>query len=390
MQILKSYYLGLCSICLLLCLLISGTDHIVKAEDATATPEPPTPTATYQSLMDLQGTPVPEDYSCSDYILGLGVKTPSSRWMMYCSNCLRDVEYSLTATAKPTQPEQTKTPTATYYPGETRTPTPPPTQPPQEPTLYASEIFEYVYTKTEGQTYTYFDLPIDQASTFKRFLFVKTYPNSNHAEGTNIYIGNTNFWKLLTKAGEDAVYIDHWNNDPLPDDFYLPVANNFLSSTGTIATTIRYVGYDSLPISQIKIYDPDGLTGETAVLHYQIIYYGIPPYQPTPTPQPTATYVPGGYCSEIEEEGEEEELFNMPNFLVGEATCHTFQGHTIDFSSVNWLPGVNIPTVEMPGIEICIMGIYFGNLDILGYEINLDTLAGIVGSIAILRWFMRS
>ncbi len=55
--------------------------------------------------------------------------------------------------------------------------------------------------------------------------------------------------------------------------------------------------------------------------------YGIPPEPenpPTPTPLPTATLIPGGYCSSIEEDQSGgDDLFNMPNFLIGESDCHT-------------------------------------------------------------------
>ncbi len=71
MRIPKLSLLGLCSIFLLSSLLILGINQPVLADDPTETP---TPTATYQSLMELDGTPVPQDYSCSDYVLGYGEK----------------------------------------------------------------------------------------------------------------------------------------------------------------------------------------------------------------------------------------------------------------------------------------------------------------------------
>ena len=114
-----------------------------------------------------------------------------------------------------------------------------------------------------------------------------------------------------------------------------------------------------------------------------------------PTPVPTQN---NSYCGEIDEgSGEggflnEDGLFVIPVPGLHEAQCLVLMPEfTIPASAINWIPGISLENdVDWPGLTLCIRGMVFGTLVILGLSIDLDFYARLIGSIMMLRKVLRS
>lgn len=109
----------------------------------------------------------------------------------------------------------------------------------------------------------------------------------------------------------------------------------------------------------------------------------------TPTPTPVV-----GYCDTVVPVGGgigDEEIFNLPIFTIGWARCVNFGGWNISvewfntFFNTGWSNDVTVP-----GFQICIRPLHFGNLTILGLVISLDFFASIMAGVLLLRFILRS
>lgn len=381
MAIKKLFFSVSFSIFLLSSLLHSGIST-VKAQEATPTEEP---TPTFESIMNLSGTPVPQNYDCPNLITGYLTKTPSSNWMMYCSDCLREIEMQETPSPTPDPlitPTVTPTPEERYY---------------IDPELVEFKEF-YTLANTTGWNAfedTKYSTNGDQLVRgwmFGYFAHVHTGiaswgidPIKFNGQSYSMTYGDT-FLKIIryniNLTTED---IENLQQD-LNEGGVPPLT---LNQNNNVSAGITVNAYDVYTV-YTKYYwyqTPGDIVGIT--FFYAPIYYGNPPETIEPTPIPTQSV--NGYCSEIQEESEEQEpLLKLPNFMVGQSVCYQIQGYEVDFGAVNWLPGVNIPTVVVPGFNICLKAIEFGKLDLIGFQIDLDMLAGLAGAIALLRIFLRS
>ena len=378
----KSFILGLFSICLLSFLLLSVTDT-VKADDSTETPTPtltPSATPTYQPLIDLEGTPEPKDYSCPPAIQGYGTVTPSAKWMLYCSDCLHDIQWASTMAVD-----------------ESPTPIP---QPTLEPGIYVGDpLIMYLEVETPGNStaygttdtvqfqfqdevvayvYGWWNL-VGPTGSFPKKVYMDACVQVE--EGTNLHCLYQNTYNGPAKSR--IVYDPSKITEQEVQDLLAPLAVDTAYSRQQVIqdTTIWFRG-----VLQVTSY----YEYEIAHANYMVIpiYYGVPSgAEPQATPTPAYS---DGYCGSIEEEGTQQADDSLPIMMVGEGQCVTFNGWTLDFTTINWLSGFDLDVLVIPGFQLCVSPIYFGQIQILGLKIQLDMIAGLMGSVAILRWFIRS
>ncbi len=120
----------------------------------------------------------------------------------------------------------------------------------------------------------------------------------------------------------------------------------------------------------------------------RVWYYGNPPVEPTPTPSPLVA----DYCGEVNgvTGGSSELGLSLPEFGIGASSCYGITEIILPTSIINFFPGIDIDDVTIPGIQLCFTEISFGNLDLFGVEVNLDSIANLLAAALIIRWLLRS
>jgi hypothetical protein len=127
----------------------------------------------------------------------------------------------------------------------------------------------------------------------------------------------------------------------------------------------------------------------TATHHIQSIYIACNPVTVTPV----VTYcqrVNGGESTNGQEVG-----MQLPIPIVGPADCTNIGGWSIDTSwltSVSEFVGIDgVPeTLQAPGFTLCTRELRFGNLDLFGLVINIDTLFLFVAMVWAVYLFIKT
>lgn len=187
----------------------------------------------------------------------------------------------------------------------------------------------------------------------------------------------TSDW-LIGMPGRDAL----WGNEAGYDTFvglfgpasvvksFLPAGGSSFSVGAKLETSIFF----STPSESTYTLQP-----------IAIWYYGLPVDQPTPTPVVS-------YCSSLSGgEISVEEFFDemLPPILVGEPECQTFG--PINIEVPDWISSVlGFEEFVFPEVGICFQAYEFGVVHVLGMGIDLGLYLFIIGSVAVLLWFLRS
>jgi hypothetical protein len=142
--------------------------------------------------------------------------------------------------------------------------------------------------------------------------------------------------------------------------------------------------------SQITSYFEHGYnfcSGTVEIQSVALIGWGVDgAAEPTPTP------VVVDYCGTVNGEfGSSSELgISLPQFGIGSSTCYGISEIVLPTSIINFFPSINIDDVTIPGIELCFVEISFGELDLFGVTVNLDSIANLLAAALIIRWLLRS
>lgn len=116
-----------------------------------------------------------------------------------------------------------------------------------------------------------------------------------------------------------------------------------------------------------------------------ILCYGQPPTEPTPMPGPS-------YCDAVDDGGGGGDLESwLPQILVAQGSCMEISGWTLDVSVLNLIPGIDdLEDVTLPGFQLCVNPIQFGNVHLFGVTVDLDVIAFAMAGLVIIRILLRS
>lgn len=423
-------------ISLLIFLPILGINS-VYAQDPTFTPtwQPLFPTSTPRPTINSicpEGQPI-----------GWGTVTPSFKWNQYCSNCIiyptADWSNIPTVDLDPFEfwhggycssneevdgcqtrdnsglecwcpleylyPDGTPTPTGLYNPYPNGTPTP-----------QTSNNYYLGQKITLGSiTWNY----LNKAGFITKS--VGTYPSWNEC-GAGYQVGRYVLYDYSFDwvAGDTALDSSFWDNMQYYDgtnirymywarDHYISIpgvgtVDNVVIGTMLTDNGVFYNGFGRRVVngsSRTDWYRADYKSNLTrGVIDYHPICYGIAPTAtPYPTPQMTPTINTGAdYCAEVEAEPstEEEEIgISLPTPIYGEGQCVIIGNFSID---LGWLSSI-FPTLftygvpdelGVPGFQICVRPISFGNINLFGLLVNVDYFILVGSLVMVLRWILRS
>ncbi|MBE0652104.1 MAG: hypothetical protein IH595_14850 [Bacteroidales bacterium] len=398
----------------------------------------PTPSETWQPLFPSPTARPTINDICPDYQpIGWQTVTPSSRWIMNCSQCIvqptadwSNIEYTpfpeeyVSHLGYCTEEEETNGcyndnvsggigciclgyPTATptlsgYNPYPSGTPT-------QQinPNYYVNTSY---YTNTQSHSY------VDQAGLVTKYFNVPWTVINQCPGGT--FLG---YWQKI-------VYnYDYINGDNSFSSEYGVLAYGDSSSTkgscnlksdfltipglGTISNVdicnnITSRGLNPAPQT---FRNPAQLGGwvkadykttfNATINSYPVCYGTSPTATPYPTPQYTPTIDTGSdYCNEVEEKPEnlaDEIGLELPIPSFGEGTCIVIGGWSIDLT---WLESIfpNLFTFGMPdslgvpGFNLCLHPFTFGYMNLFGILLDMDVMFLLVSYIMVVRWLLRS
>jgi hypothetical protein len=155
-----------------------------------------------------------------------------------------------------------------------------------------------------------------------------------------------------------------------------PCAVDF-AEVGTLQVCVS--NSDDYRLPSIGLHSEDASHYDTFMGLVRMRYYLEGGGEPTPTPEPTAQ-PDDGFCHVVEPDGGLG--VELPQFGIGNSYCYGIDA--ID---------TNIPLVgdiQTPEIRVCFDEYQFGVLDILGVEVDLDSISFMMAGVVILRLLLRS
>lgn len=372
----------------LCCSLLLGTD-INQNPDPTNTPAP---TGTFRPLIEvtatptLQGTPnyeCPADPWLAYHDMIENNLTPGGSFNLSCQTC---IQYALlTATARAYTPTPATPGAMTPTPSPSPTPSPTPLAHTYSPGPW--EYFE-TYEPGNGYPYSYWLHEVNIQLLPNRMVgyLLKVSPESKLINGTvNSYFGNTGYviddmssYQPSLIAGTN--YCVGFNTGPYGeigslDDLDAWCPEGYVKRYGTYITESPQREFATLSFMMRELtasQSPGSLYAEVAIVYEDY----------NPNPQQLICQFP-----EIEEE---DDIKILPEISIGEAVCMTIAGLDLDLSGLSWLTGWDNASFTIPGFEVCVTPVHFGELWLFGLIINLDALVTAVTAIALIRWWIYS
>jgi len=334
----------------------------VYADDPTPTPSP-----TWVPLYEWEESIGDENYSCPEGMPeGYLTVTPSLMWSAQCGQCLSTA--LPTQTLDPSQPTPTETPT---------------------PIVDVAFTHESFYSHNIGpEPYFWFDeesITYDGVTTPRHVLV--------HAvgDGTNAY-NDVYYWGDLevdrTTEGEVYFWIDAGYSSFPIEVRYKAGSSEAEWSEWSVNNNQHYEfmttddGLEGWKIHiQWRAYGNSGggSINKNIHIYFDVYDFGDPnDLNPTPTPEPD----PESYCDEIVGYENIEDYWDIvPNPAVGPAECTGWQEYELTILGAE---------LTLPEVELCLVPITFGQLNIIGVIIDLDTIILAMTAALMIRWFFRS
>lgn len=377
----------------------------------------PTETATWEPLYS-SPTPVPtQNYACPQTTpIGWGTYTPNPSWNMNCANCMLTLTPAV-RTPEPTMMWETPgTPHATSSVPTQTTATP--TQGTPAPTAttepYVDWAIDYDYYKI-GNTTTHME-HVDQKELTEQ-----------HAGEDSVYgVPLVMQFAVGCMPGKTCTGTKTFNTP-----YYMYCSAVATRNTpGTIGVQIKFYDhagaiagsgcsrectnstYCNIDCSVTGNYGPHAFAQTERVIQAQTSDYGgvsmgeswaaqcvlmaaVQNWLPTPTPamtptaEPTGTATPG-YCGDLGQGGGNDTDPNLllPVIRKGAATCAGWSEFVIDLTDFPFISDLGV--ITLPGLNICMQPITFGEVGMFGITISLDLMASIMAGIMAIRIFTRS
>lgn len=424
----KSKTLIIIGITLLLAILTSYPAGVQAYQALTSTPSAqPTITAPpgYNPMVN---TPFsPSSLDCPDdgsNPIGWGTVTPSSGWMMLCSQCVNQSEWGTST------PSNTKTPnptfvsltqaacqtaavggepcyTATPYPTGTATTTPtisvtgtPVSGGFKCNGLYGSSCFAGEVTSYEHN----FTMPFDNNSSADVFnINIPNTPNGQQIiiyyryEVTSTWVGaHPNYspyiafrtWISYPASNwggwlpYPVTYWGGWHSSPTAhEDGQRGVSGSFpVQRQGTMMVAHYQANtFGGINLNFSFKNNNVGWDAGTNPLLQGTLYISLVGYPTTPTPTPTATPSNLGYCESV---SSVESGFSWSGITYGETRCFDIGPYGgFDFGGLT-----SNPIGEMPWLaHICLQDVSFGDVTVFDVIISLEAILYILGIAAVIR-----
>jgi hypothetical protein len=384
---------------------LPGLENRVIAQTTTPPYEP-----TYIPIFN---TPTPKPtgyYGCNgEQPIGYGTKTPAPGWLLYCSQCLTQTpggfwdDYQLPYTeVAPTQ-------------GATLTPTPNPQITPNW------QLPAVSYNSNNVPETVHYQETVNFTSGYNGPFLYFSNPQNNITYSVGLrYEGLIHFYPTSTNQSRIVtIRITAYNTTTLfireSNIPGLVVGNTYnIAANGNIyATFPDYYGKEELTVAyyfigdltmgsgnytaDLRIFTYKNFTSVNTGYHAQEVEWHNKGYVYPATPTPTPDH-PVSNCDEIVEDepgGEEDKKdFDLPEILVGDATCLKIGGWNIH---LDWLADIFGDTFpgefanwQIDGINFCFAPITFGNITIFGMSIDLDFIAAAMAGILLIRLLTRS
>lgn len=390
----------LCYIFLLTFLPVFGISN-AHAQDSTATPTlAATPTPTNHPLF-VDPTLVPTgNYQCNGLQpAGWMTVTPDPYWLMQCSLCVTPVssyDWGVNPIGTPVPTTFVTTPTLT------------PTVNPIWSTVYGYIVVNSVnvlnpwaadtivsYARTERNNYIgmYFNTnPDGQVYSGDRYTLNIASVVNAHSDPANAGYG-TKYIKLVLGDGcqyGDVVY--QFVSGSLAGQTFLGGQTLILYQSAQDTTT-------DLFFQDVVNVTVNGACGNGVDVEYQYQYlnhwggsrnfsvsseWNLGEFITAPTPTP----VPVTDCSTVQAVGGGGDLgdeFSLPEIGLGWGRCLTLGGWDIGLAwAQQFIP--SLPTSwTVPGVEICLVPIEFGSLNIFGLSVDLDLIAAVMAGVLLIR-----
>lgn len=378
----------LCSFIFLLSLSPVSARELLQV---TNTPQPPdTPTPTYAPLWP-SATPEPtQDLSCPGVQPeGWGTVTPDPYWYLTCSECI-------TPQFETTTPEPVSTfvwnMTQTAQAMATGTPTPAATVTAQ-PTVPVG--FTLTYTGDSGGctsgpyvtcsrsvscaqdgmggyicdiTYLFGDDMTNMGSNFTL--------NLNWTTG--VFDTPVSLYYRLTGFG---VFTSYSNADIVDMQFSGSPDITIQGDSGVWNLPAQPEPYQAFYLKFSRVTGASELFVGSASMRLELS--PLPIGVPTPTPEPTPI---SSYCASVDAEGDEDlsDYFDIPTVRIGQAQCFGIDAVNIP---LGWL---GFDDVYIPGVQVCLIPVFFGKLVAWGMEIDLDYIGYVAAGAMVLRMILRS
>lgn len=392
----------------LLCLSFLPLFWLVSVGSVYAqTPEPPTPTPTYEPLFKTS-TPQPTiNTACpTGTPVGWGTVTPSADWSNQCSAC-KPLPVWPTSTAlpcycgTPSVLNPTPNPALCSCLSSLLTGTPAPTITPTITPTPGIQAFEWnITTPAYHLANPLGSYAVPETAYFG---YWPTCPSGSNVVGINIDI---DLWAGTYSGYPTVSYLNQADNKDY-QYYYYSAANKKHSlqayryegfySAPAGYTAIKYSTYSQTNFNGdnfiVRIFNSSARDMHATINRLSTLCYGVPP-APTPTPASTQQ---SGYCAVVNGNGQNQAPLDLgwelPSPYVGPSTCWSFGNWTIGLSwisSLGELVDVEVPdSVSLPGWNICAKPIYFGHLQLFDMSVDLDVLASAVAAIALLMWVRR-
>lgn len=399
----KPVYWWLCTFLASLLLLLGTSGH-VSAQEPT-----PTETMGWTSLWPTS-TPRPRGFCTGIQPQGVGTVTPSTRWNLICGDCVTPSPrptwtpepplgcYSATATVQAGgEPVNCGIDGCTFcdvcpedpYCQQSITPTP--TSEP-EMQFYLSDPWYGSVSKKDGwlseEVYTYqFEIP-EGSRVIGLYTIAQRIPETmSHIKTTDAgepsithenYVGGSMNGSYCNAGDVDGKVRIDGEIIATENEVCQMVAG--MDATSYYQYNRAMSGYAGEVVNAGILVWWHNISETVFAWNVRVILYGIPPepeQEPTPTPG-------GGYCSVVEpydDETENDLGISLPAPIISSARCVELGGWELNTS---WI-GQGFPsTITLPGIRVCLRGISFGTVNILGTIIDLDYLAYVIAAIAVI------
>jgi len=382
---------------LLFCLLLLGINQDVVLADETPTP-------TFYPLYVTQTPSNSDNYNCPDgQPSGFGTVTPNPQWLLHCGQCLTPEPSDYWPTDEPSgtvTPEPTEVPegfpdddlptlrsvaSEAYYKDDN----------PSiiyeiflEDTEFRSDHDGYYYMQPEAATETvqniagyYYAYHEGRGSAYEGFVqSIRVNLGGMVAFGDCTFtwsddLGNS--WEHTLGYGQTQYEtIMDWSMvSTFEGEFNYVLEIHYEDTGNRLFSEGCKVDFDYTSRA----------TGDNSE-NWNTIIWNRGYYQ---VPQDV------GMCAEINGEGEGEELpdddiFSLPEILVGNMSCFSIGGFNIPLGWLETLFGVSAENIAIPSIEICFVPLIFGSLNLFGLGINMDLIASAMAGILLIRIITRS
>jgi hypothetical protein len=375
-----------------------------------------TPTPNWQPFYETQAPGEFINNECPDGVpAGYLTKTPSPLWLMYCAQCLppEGSDYDWGESPEWVDP----TPTLIY-------PTPRPTEyPDNEDVLFSSSTVDSFKAWGTGDYVNDFDFEVDyvfeevdasgsETSTYRGFdsnlqeddkdysFYFHLNLDKYKTACTTIYCSHYGKYRLRFKnyAADNVnvkIYVaglEIWNEDISYYSTKLFDMEEFGQCEVVDFYRDMYIAVEvqgSHPSASDFQFRDETYLQSFCGLHYRRIAFMIIPGSYDPDPGDSN-------CDEIQEEndpgggGDGEDYFDVPGFYYGDPICFSVPTITIPMGWLYDLVGLTISDIVWDGFSVCFIPIGFGSLTVFGLSMDLDTMAGLMAAVLLIRLITRS